>query len=146
MLSESELSRLAIDLVAAGAHFARAAYQTSGVEVSYVSLRVLAALEREPGLRVGELATREGIMQPSMSQAIKKLVDDGLVTRNPAPDDARATNLTITEAGRQAVSAYRAGVAEKIGPVFRELSAGEVETLAEAARLLPQLTQRLRDA
>lgn len=140
----SDLSRLAADLVAAGSHFARAAYHASGVGHSYVALRALAAIEREPGVRVGELARREGITQPSMSQAIKKLVAEGLVHRNPSVDDARATDLTITDAGRAVLGEYRRGVAVGVAPVFRDLSPGEVETLQAAAELLPRLTEQLR--
>lgn len=144
MHSDADLSLLAVDLVAAGSHFARAAYQVSEVGLSYVSLRALAAIEREPGLRVGELAVREGITQPSMSQTIKRLVDDGLLERTPSAEDARASDLTITEAGRDAVRRYRADSAEQIVPVFRDLSPGEVETLQAAAELLPRLTEQLR--
>lgn len=144
MHSDETLSRLAIDLVAAGSHFARATFQATGSELSYVSLRVLATLEREPGLRIGELARREGITQPSMSQAVKKLAAEGLVAREPSLDDARATDLTITEAGRAAVKAYREASARELAPVFRKLSPADLETLTQAAKLLPELTARLR--
>lgn len=144
MHSEDSLSRLAIDLVAAGSHFTRATFQASGSELSYVALRVLAALEREPGLRVGELAYREGIAQPSMSQVIKRLVAEGLVAREPSPHDARASDLTITDAGSAAVREYRQASIRELVPVFRDLSPNEIDTLIHAAELLPRLTQRLR--
>lgn len=145
MQSDQDLASLAVDLVSAGSHFARAVFQATGTELSYVSLRVLATLEREPGLRVGELARREGITQPSMSQAIKRLVDDGLVDRAPAPDDARASELTVTDAGRRVVRDYRDASARQVVPMFRDLSPGDVETLQSAAALLPKLTEQLRD-
>lgn len=145
MHSDADLSLLAVDLVAAGSHFARAAYQVSEVGLSYVSLRALAAIEREPGLRVGELAVREGITQPSMSQTIKRLVDDGLLERTPSAEDARASDLTITEAGRDAVRRYRADSAEQIVPVFRDLSPGDIDALQRAAEILPGLTKQLRE-
>lgn len=144
MHSDETLSRLAIDLVAAGSHFARATFQAAGSDLSYVSLRALAALEREPGLRVGELARREGITQPSMSQAIKRLVDEGFVTRKPSLDDARASDLTITDPGRDAVRSYREASARELVPIFRDLSPGDIDTLARAAEILPGLTAQLR--
>ncbi len=144
MFSDETLSHLAVDLVAAGSHFARATFQATGSELSYVSLRVLATLQREPGLRIGELARREGITQPSMSQAIKKLVAEGLVAREPSPDDARAFDLTITDAGRAEVRAYREDSVHALVPEFRDLSPDDVETLIKAAEILPVLTARLR--
>lgn len=144
MHSDGTLSRLAVELVAAGSHFTRATFQASGSELSYVALRVLAVLEREPGLRVGELAYREGIAQPSMSQVIKRLVAEGLVDREPSPDDARASDLTVTDAGRAAIKAYRQASVRELVPVFRDLSPGDVDTLIHATEILPGLTARLR--
>ena len=145
MHSDETLSQLAIDLVAAGTHFSRATFRAAGSELSYVSLRVLAALQREPGLRVGELAHREGIAQPSMSQAVKRLVDDGLVSRTPSLDDARASELTITDAGCDVVNAFRTASVREIVPVFHDLSPGDIETLIRAAEILPSLSERLRE-
>ena len=144
MYSDAELAHLAVTLVVVGSHFNRATYQVSGVGVSYVSLRVLAAIEREPGLRVGELAKREGITQPSMSQAVKRLVDAGLVKRITNAQDARASDLTVTEAGRDTVQRYRTTASEKIVPVFRSLSTDDIETLEKAVEILPVLTNQLR--
>jgi len=143
MHSDETLSRLAIDLVAAGSHFTRATFQASGSKLSYVALRVLAALEREPGLRIGELARREGIAQPSMSQVMKRLVTEGLVAREPSPIDARAYDLTITDAGSAAVREFREASVRELMPVFQDLSPDQVDTLIHAAEILPGLSERL---
>ena len=143
MHSDETLSRLAIDLVAAGSHFTRATFQASGSKLSYVALRVLAALEREPGLRIGELARREGIAQPSMSQLMKRLVTEGLVAREPSPIDARAYDLTITDAGSAAVREFREASTRELVPVFRDLSPDQIAALIQAAEILPGLSERL---
>lgn len=144
MHSNEDLAALAVELIAAGSHFTRAAYQASGMELSNVSMRALAALEREPGLRIGELAAREGIRQPSMSQAMKRLVNDGYAARHTADDDARATALTITDAGREVLRSYRVAAAEAVAPVFEPLKPEDVATLKRAAELLPELTAELK--
>lgn len=144
MHSNEDLAALAVELIAAGSHFTRAAYQASGMEFSNVSMRALAALEREPGLRIGELAAREGIRQPSMSQAMKRLVEDGYAARHTADDDARATALTITDAGRKVLRSYRAAAAEAVAPVFDALKPEDVATLKRAAELFPELTADLK--
>lgn len=144
MHHDEELAELAVDLVAASSHFARAAFQASRFTLSYVSLRVLATLDREPGLRVGELAIREGITQPSMSQAVKLLVDGDLVTRTPSAEDARASELTVTQAGREVLSNYREISAHEVVPTFASLPPSDIAALQRAAELLPELTQALR--
>lgn len=94
---------------------------------------------------MGELAHREGIAQPSMSQAVKRLVGEGLVSRTPSLDDARASELTITDAGCDVVSAFRTASVRELVPVFHDLSPGDIETLIRAAEILPSLSERLRE-
>lgn len=136
-------TQLANDLVWASSRFARTAYQATPVRLSYVSLRAMAAINREPGLRVGELARLEGITQPSMSQAIKKLVDDNLITRHPSPEDARATDLMITDKGRDILQKYRADSAAQIVPVLDTLDDEDVAVLKRASELLQHITGEL---
>lgn len=135
--------QLANDLVWASSRFARTAYQATPVQLSYVSLRAMAAINREPGLRVGELARLEGITQPSMSQAIKKLVDDNLITRHPSPEDARATDLMITDKGRDILQKYRADSAAQIVPVLDTLDDDDIAALKRASQLLQRITEEL---
>lgn len=136
-------TQLANDLVWASSRFARTAYQATPVQLSYVSLRAMAAINREPGLRVGELARLEGITQPSMSQAIKKLVDDNLITRHPSPEDARATDLMITDKGRDILQKYRADSAAQIVPVLDTLDDDDIAVLKRASELLQHITKEL---
>ena len=136
-------TQLANDLVWASSRFARTAYQATPVQLSYVSLRAMAAINREPGLRVGELARLEGITQPSMSQAIKKLVDDNLITRHPSPEDARATDLMITDKGRDILQKYRADSAAQIVPVLDTLDDDDIAVLKRASELLQRITREL---
>lgn len=138
-------TQLANDLVWASSRFARTAYQATPVQLSYVSLRAMAAINREPGLRVGELARREGITQPSMSQAIKKLVDENYITRHPSPEDARATDLMITDKGRDILLKYRNDSAAQILPVLDTLSDDDIAVLHRASELLQQITEELSE-
>ena len=75
---------------------------------------------------------------------MKRLVDDGYVSRQPADDDARATALHITGAGREVLRNYRAAAAEAVAPVFEALEPEDVATLERAAELLPELTTELK--
>lgn len=142
-MDNNSRTQLANDLVWASSRFARTAYQATPVQLSYVSLRAMAAINREPGLRVGELARREGITQPSMSQAIKKLVDENYITRHPSPEDARATDLMITDKGRDILQQYRTDSAAQIVPVLDALDDADIAALNRAAELLQHITQEL---
>src|SRR3954469_16503213 len=61
---------------------------------------VLAQLAKAHGeLRITELADRALISRSGMTRRVARLVDEGLVRRDPASTDARGVVVTLTEAG-----------------------------------------------
>lgn len=50
--------------------------------------------------RITELAAAQNVAQPTMTVAVQRLEARGLVVRERADDDRRATNVVITDAGR----------------------------------------------
>ncbi len=57
-------------------------------------------LHSEP-LRVTALADLLGIDAPTVTRKVQQLERDGLVSRQPDPDDKRATRIQLTPAGRR---------------------------------------------
>ena len=68
----------------------------------------LATLRYGGPLRLGELARREGVSQPTMTQAVQAMEAAGLVVRTPAQDDRRGCVVSITPDGRALVRRARA--------------------------------------
>ena len=66
---------------------------------------VLAMLSEAPGrtLRMTELARQTNATLPRLSHVVDRLEGRGLVERFPCPEDRRATNARLTEAGWQKV-------------------------------------------
>src|SRR4051794_25516291 len=62
---------------------------------------VLAMLSEAPGrtLRMTELARQTNATLPRLSHVVSRLESRGLVARFPCPEDRRATNAPLTEAG-----------------------------------------------
>jgi MarR family 2-MHQ and catechol resistance regulon transcriptional repressor len=50
---------------------------------------------------VGELAEKQQISRPAISQAVDLLVEKGLVERRRAKDDRRYVHIDLTEAGSE---------------------------------------------
>lgn len=77
---------------------------------------VLLELNAAPGrrLRMQDLALRVVLSRTRVSRLVTELEEEGLVERQPDPDDGRATLATITGAGRAALAnaapAYLAGI------------------------------------
>jgi DNA-binding MarR family transcriptional regulator len=64
---------------------------------------VLHQLAASPAGSVNELAERTYTHQSSVSVVVRRLVEQGLVARRPAADDARRRELRLTTAGRRLV-------------------------------------------
>ena len=63
----------------------------------------------ERTLRMTALAQRTNATLPRLSHVVRRLEDRGLVERFPCPEDRRATNARLTEAGWDAVVAAAPG-------------------------------------
>jgi DNA-binding MarR family transcriptional regulator len=72
---------------------------------------VLAMLSEAPEgtLRMTALGQRTNATLPRLSHVVRRLEDRGLVLRFPCPEDGRATNTALTDAGWEAVSAAAPG-------------------------------------
>jgi MarR family transcriptional regulator, organic hydroperoxide resistance regulator len=100
------------------------------VRPSYGS--VLVPLFEEDGLRMGEIARRSRLSKQTMTTMVRLAERDGLVVREPDPEDARAVRVRLSE------RAHRfAPVAKRVSERLEERVA---ELLDEAGR------RRLRDA
>ena len=67
--------------------------------------RVLRALaSADAPIEVSVLADRTALLAPSVTRIVARLVDDGLLTREAVPGDARRSALTLTTKGRRLVA------------------------------------------
>jgi DNA-binding MarR family transcriptional regulator len=68
------------------------------------AVSALATLARCGPMRLGDLATREGVAPPTLSRIVAALVEAGYVRRDPDPQDGRAWLATPTPEGESMVS------------------------------------------
>lgn len=104
--------------------------------LTHFEYMVLAMLSQAPDhtLRMTRLAARTNATLPRLSHAVRRLEDRHLVERLPCPEDGRATNARLTEAGWQKVVASAPGhVATVQHHVFDALSPTQVRQLTEIA-------------
>jgi DNA-binding MarR family transcriptional regulator len=100
---------------------------------------VLVQLVEAPGhrLRMTDLAGAVLISRSGLTRLVDRLVADGLVRRERAPDDARGTFAVLTDAGydrlRAATPTHLRGVG---GYVIDRLSPEQLEALGEACLLI----------
>ncbi|MFW6599951.1 MarR family winged helix-turn-helix transcriptional regulator [Propionibacteriaceae bacterium Y2011] len=84
--------------------------------VTHFEYMVLSMLSESPErtLRMTTLAGRTSATLPRLSHVVRRLEDRGLVARHPCPDDARATNARLTDAGWELVVAAAPGHVETV--------------------------------
>src|ERR1700761_3691269 len=91
-----------------------------GLSMTAASTR--ASLERLGPQRLTQLAAREGVTQPAMTQLISRLEDSGLVRREASQEDGRVVLVVITDEGRAMLARRRAGRAERLAAIIAQLS------------------------
>jgi len=118
-------------LVRAIAGSARAVEARSGI--SGAQLFILSQLDgSEHPLSVGELASRTFTHQSTVSGVVGALVARGLVTRRPAPDDARRVDVALTSAGRSLLAHAPTTVQTQLLRGLGRLNAATRAVLADA--------------
>jgi len=86
-----------------------------------------------------ELARAEQVTPATMSKLVSALEAEGLVRREPDPDDARAVRLEATPQARRILERGRARRTEYLDSLFGELTHREREIVRRAAEIVDRL-------
>jgi DNA-binding MarR family transcriptional regulator len=108
-----------------------------GISPEQVSL--LVAIKYAPGIGVRELAARERVSPPALSNHVDRLERDGLVTRTPSASDRRRVGLTLTDEGQRVLRRVRSRRTAWLATRLRALSAEELEAVEAAIEPLSRL-------
>ena len=114
---------------------------TAGRDLSLTTASTLATLDRDGPQRLSDLAVREGVTQPSMTALVTRLERDGLATRGADPSDGRAVVVTLTDAGRDVLTARRTRRASRLAELLDHLEPDERAAVDAAAGALSRLTR-----
>jgi DNA-binding MarR family transcriptional regulator len=109
------------------AHFSERGY--GEVRPAYGS--ILLPLFEDDGLRMGELARRARLAKQTITTMVTLLERDGLVRREPDPDDGRASRIHLTERGRELEPVAEEVLANLDALVRRSLGAKRARELAD---------------
>ncbi len=71
-----------------------------GITFARYELLMLLSFTRTGELPVGKIGERLQVHRSSVTNAVDKLIADGLVARHPHPSDGRGSLVRITDAGR----------------------------------------------
>ncbi|MGG5257714.1 MarR family winged helix-turn-helix transcriptional regulator [Phycicoccus avicenniae] len=134
---------LADDLLRSAARLSRWASRHAALELPWAQARVLSLVEELAPARITALAAADDTSQPTMTTQVQRLEAEGLVTRTPDPADGRASLVSLTAAGTEALAAARRARASTLEPVLAGLDA-DPEQVRTAVDLLVRLVEATR--
>jgi DNA-binding MarR family transcriptional regulator len=101
----------------------------------------LASVEELEPVRLSELAIVEGISMPTLSRLVAGLETLKLLVRKPDPDDGRASQLHIADAGRAELDRLRTERSAYLADRMATLSDRQRAALSEALGALESLAK-----
>lgn len=101
------------------------------VGLSIGQMPVLAALRDGTKLSQRELAIRAGVEQPSMAQLLFRMERDGLIKREPDPEDGRSSLISLSDHALSLVEPVRAIISKGNSEAIVGFTSSEVHALTE---------------
>ena len=104
-------------------------------------LAALATIGKTGPMRLGDLAAAEGIAPSTLTRLVTVLEEAGYVRRGADPSDARASTLTITAHGQEALERIRTENTLMLTASLELLTPEQRSALAAALPVLEQLAE-----
>jgi len=105
--------------------------------MSPAHFRLLTALASHP-CNLSELALRQAVSLPTMSNSISVLVERRWVKRVPSPDDRRQVVLEMTAEGRAVLCEIKGQAEARVAELLGQLSSDDLESLSAGLAVLEQ--------
>jgi MarR family transcriptional regulator, lower aerobic nicotinate degradation pathway regulator len=106
--------------------------------ITSAQLYVLQELREKPA-SINELAARTYTHQSSVSMVVARLVENRLVTRSAARNDARKVSISLTAAGRALVRKAPDAAQTRIMSALRSMSRSDLQSLSTGLESLTDI-------
>ena len=127
------------DLLRAAARLTRWASRHASFDVPIAQARLLALVDELGPARVSTLAEADHSSQPSMTTALQRLEAHGQVQRVTDPEDARASLMSLTPAGRATLVRLRRARVAVLAPGLDALDDQDLARLHDAIDVMDRL-------
>ena len=113
-------------------------------DVTLPRFDLMAQLERAPkGMTLGELSQRMMVSNGNVTGLVDRLVEQGLITRQPSLKDRRAQIVNLTAQGRKFFRSMARTNGDWMGEFFADLTSDDIDALM---RLLAKTKASARKA
>jgi DNA-binding MarR family transcriptional regulator len=118
---------------------ARRLRQQAGDDLTPTMRAAVGTISREGPLTLGELAASEHVAPPTITKAVAKLEDRGLVEREADPTDRRVARVVLSDLGQRWLEADRQRRHAWLADRIDELDAAERDRLVRAVDAIESL-------
>jgi DNA-binding MarR family transcriptional regulator len=112
-------------------------HELAGLTPSQLS--TLSSVRLSGPVRLGDLAAAERIAPSTLTRLVNVLEDRGYLRRRPAPDDARAYLVTVTDSGIEALDRIRSEATSFLTDSIQALPRDQLAALEAALPALERL-------
>ena len=113
--------------------------ETRGLGVSPEQVGLLVAIKYSPGIGVRDLAAKERVSPPAMSNHVDRLERLALVARTPSDTDRRRVGLTLTDEGHRVLRKVRSRRTAWLSTRLEELTQEQLAAVEAAIGPLSEL-------
>lgn len=114
----------------------RTALTDIGPDITPIHFEIIRLLMEEGTMHVAEIGQRLEIAKAQMTQLIEKLVDLGIVVRQPDNNDRRVINIALTAQGKSLLEEQKYVIEGAVREILSFLSDKELEELSDSLRKL----------
>ena len=140
-MSDESGIELAVRLKMATARLARLLRQQSQTDLTLSQQAILATINDHGPMTPSELAAREQVAAPTITRAVARLEQAGLVTRLRDDSDRRFVNLSITAEGNARLTSARTRRNAWLALRLRELDTEQRDRLSAAVEVIERLAE-----
>jgi DNA-binding MarR family transcriptional regulator len=108
-------------------------------DLTPTQLSALATVARDGPIKLGDLAAAERIAPSTLTRLVSALEDRGYLARGPVPGDARASMVSVTEAGTTVLMRIKRETTALLTDSLRGLPPDQLAALAAALPALEHL-------
>lgn len=139
----SEITRLANRLHSAAIHLLRRLRtEDDPLGLTGPQLSALSVVVFRGPVSLGELARAEQVRPPTITRLVRRLEEEGYLTRERDPEDRRVVRVRPTERAVRLLEEGRARRVDALAGELGSLGREEVRTLREAVDILETLVER----
>lgn len=125
-----------------GAHaLSRVASLETRNEAPAAQWRTISILRQHGPLRIGDLAALSRVTQPGMTRLVSQMAEAGLLERGADETDSRATVVSVTPAGLDALDEWMQVLSDALAPRFADLSDDDWVAVRRAAEIVEERTR-----